>query len=435
MFFDGYWQEMEKKMEFLWEKRVECKETEKECKVNNNNEEFKDCKSKFLYSKCKVSISDNIKYDNYLSETELINSQNEVECKLKDSKCKIDTSLKEPQDLECKDNEKECKVIEDEIESDWEFEGFEEEDIEDEEEYLNDEDYVVDSDNMEDIIINSQNEVKCKIQDSKCKIDTNLKELQDLECKDIEKECKVEFPVEDINGNNWNFDRENSDYRKYQIDHEIIENQDIKNSECKLQDSECKIDNSLIELQDLECKDNIEKCKVDENKKEIKNEVYEGMEEKQGEENVFTDSLNYDNNNINHKNTVINSQNEVECKLKDSKCKIDSNNLENQTSECKLQDSKCKVSNDDERRRKIELIKKMVQMKKGESKQDKITRYSNMKEKDLFQEVKKFLMEKDIAHNTVDIKILEDEFGKNNIVKLVIGNYLILMGKGITIGL
>ena len=74
-------------------------------------------------------------------------------------------------------------------------------------------------------------------------------------------------------------------------------------------------------------------------------------------------------------------------------------------------------------------------MKKGESKQDKITRYSNMKEKDLFQEVKKFLMEKDIAHNTVDIKILEDEFGKNNIVKLVIGNYLILMGKGVTIGL
>ena len=61
-------------------------------------------------------------------------------------------------------------------------------------------------------------------------------------------------------------------------------------------------------------------------------------------------------------------------------------------------------------------------------------RYSQLDTDALYDEVRKFLKKHNVEKKIVDIKILEDEFGKPNIKKLILKSYLISIGKGVTVG-
>jgi hypothetical protein len=64
----------------------------------------------------------------------------------------------------------------------------------------------------------------------------------------------------------------------------------------------------------------------------------------------------------------------------------------------------------------------------------KISMYSAMDEKALYKEVKKFLELRHVAKAPVDRKIVEAEFGVDNVLKLIKRGYLVSVGRGITIG-
>lgn len=64
----------------------------------------------------------------------------------------------------------------------------------------------------------------------------------------------------------------------------------------------------------------------------------------------------------------------------------------------------------------------------------KIKIYSGMKDDELYSEVKKFLRNREIQRRPVAKQELYDEFGAENIKKLIVKSYLIQTGKGVTIG-
>ena len=64
----------------------------------------------------------------------------------------------------------------------------------------------------------------------------------------------------------------------------------------------------------------------------------------------------------------------------------------------------------------------------------RISMYSAMDERALYKEVKKFLRSRHVAKAPVDRKIVEAEFGVDNVLKLIKRGYLVSVGRGITIG-
>lgn len=60
--------------------------------------------------------------------------------------------------------------------------------------------------------------------------------------------------------------------------------------------------------------------------------------------------------------------------------------------------------------------------------------YNSMNIEPLYKIVKSFMIEKGVRKQLVGIKELNEEFGSNNIGRLIKGSYLIKMGKGVTIG-
>jgi hypothetical protein len=64
----------------------------------------------------------------------------------------------------------------------------------------------------------------------------------------------------------------------------------------------------------------------------------------------------------------------------------------------------------------------------------RVSMYSAMDEKALYKEVKKFLESRHVAKAPVDRKIVEAEFGVDNVLKLIKRGYLVSVGRGITIG-
>ncbi len=64
----------------------------------------------------------------------------------------------------------------------------------------------------------------------------------------------------------------------------------------------------------------------------------------------------------------------------------------------------------------------------------RISMYSTMDEKALYKEVKKFLKSRHVVKAPVDRKIVEAEFGVDNVLKLIKRGYLVSVGRGITIG-
>lgn len=67
--------------------------------------------------------------------------------------------------------------------------------------------------------------------------------------------------------------------------------------------------------------------------------------------------------------------------------------------------------------------------------QSKIDLYSSMDEKALYREVRKFLEERNVRKAPVERSVVEKEFGKENIDKLIKRGYLVCIGRGITIGM
>lgn len=60
--------------------------------------------------------------------------------------------------------------------------------------------------------------------------------------------------------------------------------------------------------------------------------------------------------------------------------------------------------------------------------------YASMDIDALYKEVRRFMQEHGVQRNVVDKKVLEEKFGAQNIRKLIIKSYLILIGKGVTVG-
>lgn len=61
-------------------------------------------------------------------------------------------------------------------------------------------------------------------------------------------------------------------------------------------------------------------------------------------------------------------------------------------------------------------------------------KYNSLDTDALYDEVRKFMNTHNVGKRIVDVKILENEFGKANIKKLILKSYLISVGKGVTIG-
>ena len=61
-------------------------------------------------------------------------------------------------------------------------------------------------------------------------------------------------------------------------------------------------------------------------------------------------------------------------------------------------------------------------------------KYASLDIDALYSEVRKFMQLKGVAKSIVDKKMLEAEFGVQNIKKLILKSYLISIGKGVTIG-
>lgn len=81
-----------------------------------------------------------------------------------------------------------------------------------------------------------------------------------------------------------------------------------------------------------------------------------------------------------------------------------------------------------------QTVKPALQNKGVANNLDKITIYSAMDIDALYKEVKKFMIANGVTRSPVDRGLLEREFGAMNIRKLLLKSYLIIMGKGLTIG-
>lgn len=65
---------------------------------------------------------------------------------------------------------------------------------------------------------------------------------------------------------------------------------------------------------------------------------------------------------------------------------------------------------------------------------NKYDKYTSMNIEALYENVKSFMIIKGVKHNVIDIQLLNEEFGTENIRKLVNKQYLIKTKKGVTIG-
>ena len=86
-----------------------------------------------------------------------------------------------------------------------------------------------------------------------------------------------------------------------------------------------------------------------------------------------------------------------------------------------------------EERRLQEEKRLMEETKPKEVKLDSSI-YDSLDVEALYIEVKAFILKTDISKGVMDVKILRDKFGSNNIKKLITKSYLISIGKGVTIG-
>lgn len=66
--------------------------------------------------------------------------------------------------------------------------------------------------------------------------------------------------------------------------------------------------------------------------------------------------------------------------------------------------------------------------------QKRIDRYSSMDIDALYKEVRRFMQDSGVSKTTIDRQVLEREFGAANVKKLLLKSYIIIMGRGITIG-
>jgi len=71
----------------------------------------------------------------------------------------------------------------------------------------------------------------------------------------------------------------------------------------------------------------------------------------------------------------------------------------------------------------------------SEKLKSKIDMYSRMTTEELYIEIKKFLESMGVRKITVDKKLLEEEFGAENIRKMILKSYLISIGNKVTIGI
>lgn len=71
---------------------------------------------------------------------------------------------------------------------------------------------------------------------------------------------------------------------------------------------------------------------------------------------------------------------------------------------------------------------------KQKEKVNEIEIYSKMEIKELYKEVRKYMEDRGVRKGVIDLAELENKFGKNNIRKLILKSYLILVGKGVTVG-
>ena len=76
-------------------------------------------------------------------------------------------------------------------------------------------------------------------------------------------------------------------------------------------------------------------------------------------------------------------------------------------------------------------VDKIVEREVDNSKMDY---YSSLDIQSLFAEVKKFAQQRGLSRQIIDRKLLEDNFGKANINRLILKSYLISINKGVTFG-
>ncbi len=69
-----------------------------------------------------------------------------------------------------------------------------------------------------------------------------------------------------------------------------------------------------------------------------------------------------------------------------------------------------------------------------EPKEANIDIYATMDIESLYEEVKQFMLDNGVSKRAVDRKLLENKFGVSRIRELILKSYLILVGKGLTIG-
>ena len=111
-----------------------------------------------------------------------------------------------------------------------------------------------------------------------------------------------------------------------------------------------------------------------------------------------------------------------------NKISVESNESHVKNDTAKIRQEKIQKLLDEKKRR--ENIKNSI----SNSTENKAEKYSLMDIDALYNEVRKFLKVHNVEHRIISTKILEDEFGKDNIRKLIIKSYLISIGKGVTVG-
>lgn len=92
-----------------------------------------------------------------------------------------------------------------------------------------------------------------------------------------------------------------------------------------------------------------------------------------------------------------------------------------------------KKQEEEARRKQIEAAKKKEPTPVAKE-YDAYEKYSKLDIEALYTEIRGFLKKHNVEKKVVDIRILEDEFGKANIKKLIVKSYLISIGKGVTVG-
>lgn len=92
------------------------------------------------------------------------------------------------------------------------------------------------------------------------------------------------------------------------------------------------------------------------------------------------------------------------------------------------------INNQSKRQTKVIKEKEKFSGDSVKRKPSKIDMYSAMKDNELYLEVRKFLKSREIQRKPVNIKELNEEFGADNIRKLLTRSYLISTGKGVTVG-